>query len=111
MKTKIKIIIQNAGMIFLAMLMLQFQQPDSTITLSTLGKGTIYLKENRILIKVTLKEVKPLYITYEKEHNLHDRMMDEIDHIDFPDAKPLPVKMIFENNKPVMKNMSTSMNN
>ena len=101
MKPTIKFLIRNTALVIVSLMLLRFQEADDT--LKNLGKGIIYLKENRIIKNIKLREIKSIYIVYEKEGNLHDRTMEEIKWIEFPDAKPEAVKMIFENNKPVVK--------
>ena len=86
--------------------LMNFIQTDSTGTLPVLGKGSMYLKENRVIKNIRVREIKAYWIVFEKDGSLHDRMIDEISRIEFPEAKPGPVVMIFENNKPVMKKMN-----
>jgi hypothetical protein len=84
---------------------LQFVQSDGGNMINNLGKGIIYLNENRIIKNIRLKEINAFWIVYEKDGNLHDKLMEEINHIEFPEAKPEPVSMQFENKKPVLKKL------
>lgn len=102
MKNNVKKHIRITLLLSMCLFQLQFNQIE-TGTLSNLGKGIIYLKEKRIIKNILLKEIKPLFITYEKDGSLHDRMIDEINNMEFIDAKPEPVVLAFENNKPVFK--------
>ena len=87
--------------------MMNFIQTDSTSTLHGLGKGSMYLKENRVIKNIRVRELKAYWIVFEKNGSLHDRMIDEIARIEFPEAKPEPVIMVFENNRPVLKKIKS----
>ena len=91
---------------FVCIMQMQFVQSDDIFPSLNLGKGIIYLKEKRVIKNIRLKEIKTYWIIYQKDESLHDRMMDEIVRIEFPDAKPEPLIMEFENNKPVLKIMT-----
>ena len=103
MKPVLKKMLRNLLVPVVCFCLMNFIQADSTGTVPDLGKGTLYLKENRIIKNIRIREIKSYWIVYEKDRNLHDKMMDEIIRIDFPEAKPGPVRMFFENNKPVLK--------
>ena len=85
---------------------MQFVQSNNIIASLNLGKGIMYLKEKKVIKNIRLREIKTYWIIYQKDESLHDRMMDEIVRIEFPDAKPEPLIMEFENNKPVLKIMT-----
>ena len=78
-------------------LQLDFIQIDTTQALNTLKKGTIFLKEDRIIKNVRLMQIKDIFIVYEKDGNLHDVMKDEIKRIEFINANPKPIVIVFEN--------------
>jgi hypothetical protein len=89
-----------------SLFLLQFTQTDSTFTAIKQEKGIIYLKDNHIIKNIRIREIKPFWVVYEKEGNLHDRAMDEIDRIEFLQLKSGPVKMIFEKNKTFIINLN-----
>ena len=106
MKPVLKKMLRNLLVPVVCFSLMDFIQADSTGTVPDLGKGTLYLKENRIIKNIRIREVKAYWIVYEKDGNLHDKMMDEITWIEFPEAKPEPLLMTFVNNKPLLKKFS-----
>src|SRR5688572_24556931 len=86
-------------LIMLGILQQLLAQTGSTDAMKQLGKGIIYLKEQRIIKNIRLKEMKSNYVVYEKDGSLHDRLFDEIKRIDFPDARPLPMQLTFTDGK------------
>ena len=68
--------------------------------LKALGTGKIIEKDNSITKNIKLIEVKEYWIVYEKNSSLHDRMMDVIKRIEFPESKWGPLEISFPKNKP-----------
>ena len=91
-----------------SIILMRFSQLTVPFQPEQLGKGTIYLKENTIIKNIVLKEIKSFWIVYEKQQSLHDKMMEAIDRIEFPDAKPFPLKMVFEKNEAVLKHLEAN---
>ena len=97
--------IRSLVILFASLIQMQFVQSTDIVASSQLGKGIIYLKEKRIIKNIILKEIKTYWIIYQKDESLHDKMMDEILRIEFPDANPEPIVMEFVNNKMIAKKM------
>ena len=68
--------------------------------LRALGWGRIIEKDNSIIKKIMLSEVKEYWIVYVKNESLHDFMMEKTDRIEFPDSKWGRLIIKFPNNKP-----------
>ncbi len=68
--------------------------------LAKLGKGRIIEKDNSILKQIDLKEIKEYWIVYVKNESLHDKPMEYIKHLEFPNSKWGPLKIEFKKNKP-----------
>ena len=92
--------------LFVCIMQMQFVQSPDTVVPSQLGKGIIYLKERSIIKNILLKEIKAYWIIYQKDGSFHDKMMDEILRIEFPNANPEPIVMEFVNNKMIVKKIS-----
>jgi hypothetical protein len=105
MKTKNSI--RLFALCILSIVLMRFTQETAPVALEQLGKGTIYMKDNTIIKNVLLKEIKTFWIVYEKQQSLHDKLMEAIERIEFPDAKPFPAKMTFEKNQPVVRRLET----
>jgi len=68
--------------------------------LQKLGEGKIIEKDNCIIKRVTLKEIKDHWVIYIKDASLHDKHMEYIKRIEFPNSKWGKIKIEFPNNKP-----------
>jgi hypothetical protein len=64
-----------------------------------LGVGRIIEKDNSIIVKIKLLEVKDYWIVYEKNESMHDMEMEGIKKIEFPDSKWGAISIVFPNNK------------
>ena len=91
------------AMLFIFVAATQEQHPSQSLLLDDLGKGNMYLNEKRIIRNIWLKEIRAYWIIYEKDGNLHDRMMDEIEKLEFPKAKPQSTVIRFIDNTPVVQ--------
>jgi hypothetical protein len=98
MKTRLTKSASTFLLVIFCWLQFDFIQTDNTQILKNLNKGTIFLKENRIIKNIHLIQINDLFIVYEKEGNLHDLMKDEINRIEFMNANPKPITIEFENN-------------
>ena len=65
-----------------------------------MGIGKIIEKDNSIIKKITLAEIKDYWIIYLKDESLHDKAMESIKRIEFPESKWGRLKVEFPNNKP-----------
>ena len=61
-----------------------------------MGKTKIYLKDGTIKVRCTIREVRKLFVLYEKDGALHDLLIERIDHLEVPDQKFL---IYFNNEK------------
>jgi hypothetical protein len=95
--------IQSFLVIVVSLFLFQRANAQTVISADSLGKGTLYLKEDRIIKNIRIREIRSFWIEFEKEGNLHDKAMDEIVRIEFPDAKPAPIILVFEKNNPVFR--------
>ena len=68
--------------------------------LKALGLGRIIETDNSILKNTELVEVKEYWIVYLKNESLHDKPMQSIKRIEFPNSKWGNIVMEFNNNKP-----------
>jgi hypothetical protein len=103
----ITIVIRNIIFVFVSVMQMQMIQSTEAVP-SILGKGIIYTKNKRVIKNMRLAEIKAYWIIYKKDESLHDMMMDEIKRIEFPEAKPEPVALEFENNNVLTKKMSVT---
>ncbi len=93
------------------MLPFLFALQQEEINFQKLGKGKIIEKDHSIKKNIILKEIhlqtenKAGWIVYIKEGSLHDLLIENIDRIEFPSAETEPVKLVFENNLPLMKQL------
>ncbi len=98
MKTQVSKFASTILVLIYCSLQCNFIQIDSTQALKALDKGIIFLKEDRIIKNIRLMQINELYIVYEKNGNLHDLMKDEIKSMEFINAHPKPMVVVFENN-------------
>lgn len=68
--------------------------------LAGLGTGQIIEKDNTIIKHITLKEIKEQWIVYIKDQSLHDKHMDYIRRLEFPNSKWGKLHIEFPNYKP-----------
>jgi hypothetical protein len=67
--------------------------------IAELGKGKIIENDNSIIKQITLKEIREHWIVYVKNQSLHDKHMESIRRIEFPESKWGRIKIEFPNNK------------
>ncbi len=60
---------------------------NQLISWQSMGRTKIYLKDGTVKIKCTVREVRSMYVLYEKDGVLHDLQLDRIDHLEIPDQK------------------------
>jgi hypothetical protein len=70
--------------------------------LAGLGTGQLIEKDNTILKRITLKEIKDQWIVYLKDQSLHDKHMDYIRRLEFPASKWGRLYIEFVNYKPTV---------
>ena len=75
--------------------------------LKALGIGKIIEKDNSIIKRIILCEVKEYWIVYVKDESMHDMMMEKISRIEFSESKWGPLQIIFPNNKPEISSLNT----
>jgi len=51
------------------------------ISFNKLGVATIYLKDGTLTKNCAIKEIKPLWVVYQKNRTLHDILIEKIDCI------------------------------
>ncbi|TAL59644.1 MAG: hypothetical protein EPN85_08965 [Bacteroidetes bacterium] len=87
----------------------QNKAPDFSKTedLKALGIGRIIEKDNSIIKKIALHEVKEYWIVYIKNESMHDMMMENIARIEFLDSQWGPLKIKFTDNKPEISMLVT----
>lgn len=64
-----------------------------------LGTGKIIEMDNTIVKRITLKEIHGHWIVYIKNESLHDKHMETIRRIEFPESRWGRIKIEFPNNK------------
>jgi len=74
--------------------------------LLALGTGRIIEKDNTIIKKITLAAVNEYWIEYIKDNSLHDKLMEQIIRIEFPQSKWGAVKIEFPDNKPSISRLN-----
>lgn len=76
-----------------------------------LGKGRIVEKDRSIKKNIVLQEIylpaedKAGYVVYLKDGSLHDLPIEVIERIEFPEAEGGAVKIVFEENLPLIKRL------
>ena len=70
---------------------LLLSQENRWVTFEMIGKCTIHRKDHLKIKKAKLVEIKPKYITFLSDGNLHDIMIDEISKI----STSIPVKEVY----------------
>ncbi len=92
------------GLLLIALLSSSFQEtmPDlkNKKDLKLLGSGTILEKDKTKVKHIELYEVKDFWIVYIKDGSLHNMLMENIDHLEFPESKWGPLEIGFSCNKP-----------
>jgi hypothetical protein len=81
---------------------IQVNDPDFSKKqdLEHLGTGTIIEKDNSMIKRIKLIEVKDLSIVYLKDESLHDMEIERIKRIEFPDSHWGWIDVGFRDNKP-----------
>ncbi len=69
--------------------------------LKTLGMGRIVETDGSIFTKIILEEVNDYSIVYIKNESLHDMAIDKINRMEFNNTKWGPLKIEFNNGKPI----------
>jgi len=92
------------AIIWLGTLSVTWQNPfpdlNKEADLAKLGIGKIIEKDNSIIKQITLKEIKEHWIVYIKNESLHDKHMEYIKRLEFPNSKWGKLKIEFPDNKP-----------
>lgn len=103
-----KIIILTFAWLLCLSAVVQDALPDLTnpANLPLLGAGRIIEKDNSIIKRITLKEIKAYWVVYLKDESLHDKPMEYIRRIEFPDSKWGRIKVEFPGNKPTVSFLS-----
>jgi hypothetical protein len=93
----------SLGFIFIALCSAaQVIEPDLSKAedLKKLGIGKIIEKDNCVLKKITLVEVKANSIVYLKDGSMHDMAIESIKRIEFPESRWNSIIIEFKETKP-----------
>jgi hypothetical protein len=75
---------------------------NSKEDLIKLGMGKIVEKDNCVITRIFLEEVREFGITYRKDDSLHDIAIDDINRLEFKNSKWGPIKIKFSKNGPLI---------